>query len=368
VEIAYVISSLEGGGAALPVPAITRVLRDAGAQVRVFALTRRNGRALPAMLADGLDVLVRDGGQRDHFAAVRWLDRALAQYQPSHVWTSLTRATVIGLLVAWRRKIPIVCWQHNAYLEAGNLRVLWALRHRPVAWVGDSDMVSALTAERFNVPPERLFTWSLFAADAQAPQAQPWRPGKTLRLGSLGRLHPQKGYDVLMTALALLSQRGFRPPTPIEITIAGDGAEREAIAGAARQAGFCAVHLPGFIDQPRDFLASLHLYLQPSRAEGLCIALHEAMQAGLPVIASTVGQMPFTVEPGRSGWLVPPVNPLALADALAAALSEPAPLARIGQAARAQVLTRFSAAAFRQAGETVLAKLAADARAIHQPA
>lgn len=70
-RVAYVINSLEGGGAALPVPAILDVLRGAGAQVRVLALTRRDGRALPAMQAAGLDVLIRDGGERDHLAAAR---------------------------------------------------------------------------------------------------------------------------------------------------------------------------------------------------------------------------------------------------------------------------------------------------------
>ncbi|PJA42159.1 MAG: glycosyltransferase, partial [Lysobacterales bacterium CG_4_9_14_3_um_filter_62_6] len=97
---------------------------------------------------------------------------------------------------------------------------------------------------------------------------------------------------------------------------------------------------------------------QPSRIEGLCIAMHEAMQAGLPVIASAVGQMADTLEPGRSGWLVPSADPSALADALAAALSDPARLASFGQAARSRVLTRFSAAIFRQSGNAILQRLA----------
>lgn len=359
MRIAYIINSLEGGGAASPVPAVTRVLRDAGAEVAVFALTRRNGRGLAAMLADGLEVHVRDGGEHDHLAAARWLDAEIAGFRPTHLWTSLTRATVIGLLLGWRRRIPVLSWQHNAFLKPINLRLLRALRQRPVAWVCDSDLVAALTAERSGVSPDRLFTWPLFAADPQAPQATPWRPGEILRLGSLGRLHPAKGYDVLIAALALLRQRGFRPPVPFEISIAGEGGERATLIRAAQQAGITQLRWSGFTAQPREFLAGLHLYLQPSRVEGLCIAMHEAMQAGLPVIASTVGQMPFTLEPGRSGWLVPPADASALADALAAALAEPAALATIGQAARTRVLTRFSESAFRAAGEAILARLRA---------
>ena len=63
MRIAYVINSLEGGGAASPVPDIARILRDCGAEVRLFALTRRNGRALPAIIEAGLDPLIREGGE-----------------------------------------------------------------------------------------------------------------------------------------------------------------------------------------------------------------------------------------------------------------------------------------------------------------
>ncbi|MEO6367689.1 MAG: glycosyltransferase, partial [Steroidobacteraceae bacterium] len=66
MRIAYVINSVEGGGAASPVPDVTSVMRQLGAEVRVFALTRRDGRALPPMVAAGLDPLVRDGGEHDH--------------------------------------------------------------------------------------------------------------------------------------------------------------------------------------------------------------------------------------------------------------------------------------------------------------
>lgn len=359
MKIAYVINSLEGGGAALPVPAVTRVMRDAGAQVKVFALTRRDGRALAPMLADGLEVAIRDGGEKDHLAAARWLDAALAEYQPSHVWTSLSRASVIGLVYGWRHHTPVVVWQHNAYLNATGRRLLYLLRKRPALWVSDSDQVDALTAQRFGVAPQNRVVWPLFFADPTAPSAQPWQPGQTLRIGSLGRLNRIKGYDVLLAALELLATRGFKAPMPFEIFIAGEGEDRAAISTAAQRIGIANLRLPGFAENPREFLASLHLYLQPSRAEGLCIAMHEAMQAGLPVIASAVGQMAHTIEHNVSGWLVPPDNAEALADALATALSRPESLALVGASARQQVLARFSATAFRQAGEAALSRLRA---------
>jgi len=361
MRIAYVINSVEGGGAALPVPAVIRVLRDNGADVRLFALTRRDGRALPPIEAAGIAAEVRDGGEKDHVAALRWLDDAVARSGATHIWTSLTRATLLGQLVGLRRRLPVASWQHAAFLKPANRRLLRAMQRLSTLWIGDSESVTQLTGERLGIPPERLLCWPLFPADADAPRAAPWRPGETLRLGSLGRLHPVKGYDVLIAAFARLKARGIALPVPVSLTIAGAGEEREPLAAAAREAGI-ALDLPGFVGEPRAFLAGLHLYLQPSRSEGLCIAAHEAMQAGLPVIVSAAGEMPYTVEEGIGGLIVPPGDPGALADALARLLTDPERLAPMGRAARQRVLERFGAEAFARNGATVLERFRAARR------
>ena len=358
MRIAYITSSLEGSGGPLPIPAVTRVLRNAGCYVEVFALTRRDGRALPAMLADGLQVNIREGGDYDHLNAYFWLDKKIAEFKPTLIWTSVARASIIGLLLGKKYNLPVVCWQHNATLKLSRLLLFYLLRKRPIMWVGDSDMVSAITAKRFNVSEERMATWPLFSVNANAPQAKPWAKGEVLRLGSLGRLHPQKAYDILIDALALLKGRGFIAPVPFEILIAGDGGDRDKILRKAEHAGVAdQITLVGFAENPQAFLASLHIYLQPSRVEGFAIAVHEAMQAGLPVIASSVGQISYAIEDGISGWLVDPVDVPALADALADALSHPEKLAAMGQAAKTRVYPRYSAKAFKDAGESILQRL-----------
>lgn len=357
MRIAYVINSLEGGGAASPVPDIARILRDCGAEVRLFALTRRNGRALPAIIEAGLDPLIREGGEWDHLAACRWLDREVMAWGATHIWTSLSRASIFGLLIGPRRGLPVICWQHNAFLRPWNRRLLRILQSRAMLWVGDSHVVSALTAQRLGVPDARLATWPIFSADPAMPQAKPWQPGETLRIGSLGRLHPAKGYDVLIAALARLRADGFAPPCPISVTVAGEGHERERLEAMAREAGLDNITFPGFAEHPRHFLADLHLYVQPSRREGFCIAAHEAMAAALPVIASAVGEMPYTLTDGVSGRIVPPEDVEALAEALREMLRDPAALHNLGQAARLRVLDRFSRANFHAAGAEIVARL-----------
>ncbi len=353
IRIAYIINSVEGGGAALPVPDVTGVLRRGGADVRVFALTRRDGRAIAPMEDSGLQVTVRDGGERDHLAALGWLDRQIATARPTHLWTSLTRATLLGQIAGLRRGLPVVSWQHAAYLKPGNRRLLRALQPLSRLWIGDSDAVTRLTAERLKVPAERLTQWSIFRADVAAPQATPWQPGQPIRIGTLGRLHPVKGYDVLVEALARLPDMG----TPIEVSIAGDGAELERLEARARALGVTTLRLSGYTPDPRSYLAGLHLYIQPSRSEGLCVAAHEAMQAGLPVIASAVGQLPYSITEGEMGTLVPPGDAQALADALALLLSQPERLATMGAKARVRVLDRFGPDRFEAAGLAILERM-----------
>lgn len=358
MRIAYVINSMEGGGAALPVPAITGVLRDLGAEVRVFALTGRDCRALPPIQEAGLDPLVRDGGEKDHAAAAMWLTREARVWGATHLWTSLSRATILGLLIGPLLGLPVISWQHNAFLKPWNERLLRLLQSRAVLWVCDSRSVAELTIRRLHVAPERLVTWPIYFADPAMPEAPAWQPGEPIRVGSLGRLHPAKGYDVLIAALAQMKAQGFEAPAPFEIMIAGEGDQRDRLLASAQDAGIGNIFFPGYIDDTRSFLASLHLYLQPSRREGFCIAAHEAMTAGLPVIASSVGELRHSIREGETGWLVPAADPLPLAHRLMTVLNEPAKLHMTGMAARTDILDRYSRKRFVEAGEEIMRRLA----------
>ncbi|OCC23411.1 glycosyltransferase [Croceicoccus estronivorus] len=352
-RIAYVINSVEGGGAALPVPAIARILRAQGAQVRVFALTRRDGRALPAMEQAGLDPIVREGGETDHLAAASWLDEQLRAWGATHVWTSLTRATLLGLLLGPRLGLPVIAWQHAAYLKPWNHRLMRLLQSRASLWVGDSRSVAELTAQRLGVGSDRLTTWPIYSADEQMPRAQAWQAGEPIRVGSLGRLHPVKGYDVLIAALSRMKAHGFTPPAPLQIFVGGEGAERAKLEAMAREAGLDSLSFVGYVEDSRTFLAGLHLYLQPSRSEGFCIAAHEALTAGLPVIASRTGEMRHSITEGCNGYLVAPGDADALASCLMKALIEPDSLGPMGSAAREDVLRRYSQDGFEAAGAAI---------------
>ena len=259
MRIAYVINSVEGGGAAAPVPAICNQLKVHGADVVIFALTGRDRRGLPAMEAAGFDVHVRPGGEKDHRAARHWLEEEFARWRPDVIWTSLTRATLLGQIVGDSHRVPVISWQHAAYLKPANRMLLRARQQKSALWIADSECVRALTRERLGVDDSRLVTWPLFAAEGDAPVAGEWHAGETLRIGSLGRLHRVKGYDTLIAALGRLERTNFNPNVRWELAIAGDGAERVALENMIDDYGLKNVKLIGFMNDPKQFLASLHL-------------------------------------------------------------------------------------------------------------
>jgi len=356
MRIAYVINSLEGGGASAPIPAVATVLREQGCEVRVLALTPRDRRGLAAVEQAGVSVAIREGGEKDHIAALCWLDREVLPWQPDLIWTSLTRATLLGQIIGQMHGVDVVSWQHAAFLKPVNARLLRLRQRRSLFWIADSNNVAALTHTRLGVSRDRIAVWPLFAADADAPLAAPWQPGMALRIGSLGRLHRAKGYDVLIAALARLRAGGFTAPVPIEIEVAGDGALRDELVAQASAAGLRCLRFIGFAE-PKSFLAGLHLYVQPSRREGLCIAAHEAMQARLPVLASAVGELSHTIVDRLTGRLVPPLDPDALAGALGNLLRDPSRLAAMGEASRNRVLDLFGGDSFARAGAAALQRI-----------
>lgn len=356
MRIDYVINSMEGGGAQTPVPRIVQALEAAGAQVRVLALTRRNGLAIERLRAAGVDLVIRDGGEADHLAALKWLKQQARDRGTQALWTSLTRATLLGQIVGQQMGLPVVSWQHNAYLKPANERLLRWRAGKSALWVADSQQVAQLTATRLKVPAAKLITWPIFAADRLVPQAQGWAPGTPIIIGSLGRLHSNKGYDVLVSAIALMKRQATTPLPQFRVIIGGTGKDEAALRAQADAASVSEVEFAGFIADPHRFLATLHLYVQPSLREGFCVAAHEAMQAGLPVVVSAVGEMPFTVDESV-GHTVPPGDIAALAAALTQMLAHPQQLAELGRTARARVLGKFPPGAFDATASHVVSRL-----------
>lgn len=164
-------------------------------------------------------------------------------------------------------------------------------------------------------------------------------PGGGPHLVAIGRFSAQKGFALLIEALALSA-----PGLPdLHLTLVGDGELRPEITGLIERHGLDRhVTLAGWQseDGVRKALDAAQALILPSFAEGLPVVLMEAMANGRPVIATAIAGVPELVT-GETGWIVPAGDASALAAAIHTLAALPAErLAEMGAAARARVFER----------------------------
>lgn len=173
-----------------------------------------------------------------------------------------------------------------------------------------------------------------------------WKPAaqrdsrNRFRIVTVGRLHFNKGCDILIQAVRQLRTAGH----DLELRIIGAGPYeqplRDQIAAAHLEPH---VLLTGSLPEHevRAELQQADLFALTSREEALGVVFMEAMAVGLPVIGSTVGGIPDLITDGHNGYLVPPENPTATAEAIEKCLTDPASLSEMAADAHALALERF---------------------------
>lgn len=131
----------------------------------------------------------------------------------------------------------------------------------------------------------------------------------------VGRLHPVKGVQYLIEAMAIIHQE----MPGVKLIIVGEGIEREKLEGLTKQLDLkgC-IQFVGRVPQEKIplFMQQADIFVLPSLAEGFPNVLLEAMACGLPIVATRVGGIPEIIEDGRNGFLVNPKKPDEIADKL----------------------------------------------------
>lgn len=178
------------------------------------------------------------------------------------------------------------------------------------------------------------------ACDACAPPPR-------MRIVSVGRRVPKKGFDVLVDALALLRDRGV----DAELVIAGEPGDEDAALAerVARHDLGDRVDVRGTVTQRQllDLYRHSSVFALACRVvgdgdrDGIPNVLVEAMAAGLPAVSTDVSGIPELIEDGVNGLLVPQDDAGALADALGRLATEPGLSSRLAEAGRATVADRF---------------------------
>jgi len=160
---------------------------------------------------------------------------------------------------------------------------------------------------------------------------------------TMGRLEPQKGIDILLESLALISNR--LKDKRIHLTVCGMGPYQEEYERLAEGLGISeSVSFVGWVDQPElaQRFARTSLCVLPSRVESFGLTIGEAMAAGVPTISTNTSAIPEIITDGEDGLLVPPEDPEALAEAIIYAIENPAVMDGMAEAGRKRIKECFT--------------------------
>ncbi len=184
-------------------------------------------------------------------------------------------------------------------------------------------------------------------AEEPLPEGAPAEP----YLVAVGRLEPQKGFDVLLRAYARLRERGLTHP----LVIVGEGHERETLRALATSLGVAdGVVFTGFQANPYPWLRGATVFVSSSRFEGFCRVIAEALAVGTPVVSTDCPSGPAEVlDYGRAGILVPNEDAAALADGLYRLLGDEALQRRLREGGPRRAQNFSTAASVRAFGEVL---------------
>ncbi len=243
------------------------------------------------------------------------------------VVTFLIYSDIFGRFAAHQCRVPRIVSSIRArnihYTAWQRLLVRWTMRWAN-SIVLNSHQIYEYAIQEESAPPEKVIIIPngidiepyLHPVDRASFFRELGIEQDALLIGSVGRLDRQKGYDVLLNAMAQLHRQD------IHLVLIGTGPEERALKEQMRSLHLSEqVHFSGYRrDVPR-ILKAFDLYIQPSRFEGMPNALMEAMAAGCPVIASKIDGIRDLVVDGQTGWMIEQEDINNLAQAILYALS-----------------------------------------------
>lgn len=327
MRIALVISSLRTGGAERSAVNLCKGLLRAGHKVAV--LTWSSPETDFFHLPDGAQRIALDmfrpsqsaiealGANLRRLSALR---AALRDFAPDAVISFMTATNVQTVLALAGSGVPVVITDHHNPGHETLGRAWKALRRAVYPRAARLVLVSRGMQEHYAWLPagKRAVIANPVEIGAGGPQEESlpagFPPPDCTTVVGLGRLAPDKGFDLLLRAFALTSERapGWK------LVILGEGAERPRLEALARELGLDgAVTLPGAIATPQLYLRASGLLAVSSRTESFGIGIVEAFACGLPVVSFDCPNGPRElITHGSDGLLVPPGDVGALAEAL----------------------------------------------------
>ncbi|HYV36790.1 MAG TPA: glycosyltransferase [Gemmataceae bacterium] len=261
---------------------------------------------------------------------------------------------LIGLLASRQTGVPVISVSHGWTAATLKVRFYETLDRLSLRWMDAIVCVSegqAAKVRRAGAPADRVHVIrnavSLEKFGKPDPsfrqELQSFFPAPKRRIvGAAGRLSPEKGFEKLIEAAALV----VKNDADVGFVIFGQGPRRSALVELIAQRGLGDhVVLPGFRTNLEDYLPHFDLIALSSYTEGLPVVVLEAFAARVPVVGTAVGGVPEVIENGRSGYLVPAGDAAALADKIGQVLRDDDVRREMGQRGRQRMEEQFTFAA-----------------------
>jgi glycosyltransferase involved in cell wall biosynthesis len=350
LSVVHVLAPGEFGGLESVVRLMVVGQRRRGLDVLLAPIVAK-GRRQPAWLstlgAAGARIEPIVAPPRAYLSQWRLLRELFHVRRPSVVHTHGYHADVLAGHAAGRAGVPATATVHgfvggDRRNRAYEMLQRWTLRRFDAVIAVSQPMAAELRDS--GVPGHRLHVVpNAFESDGEPLTRATARrelgvTDAAFQLGWIGRLSPEKGPDIMLSALSLLSDDKVR------LSILGSGPERERLESQARTLGIEGrVTWHGVQLGAARLATAFDAIVLSSRAEGTPIVLFEAMAAGTPIVASRVGGIPDVLTEAEA-VLVPPGDPAALAAALQAMRLDPTGAAARAAAARRRLAQEFSTA------------------------
>ncbi|MCA9080624.1 MAG: glycosyltransferase [Planctomycetaceae bacterium] len=327
-RIAFCITELDPGGAehAL-VEIVTRMPREDW-EPKVFCLGPDAALAQPLRDA-GIAVQCLGATTSRDLGVIDRLRRGLRGWRPELLQTFLFHANVTGRIAGRLAGVPVIV----SGLRVAEREKSW---HRRLdRWTGRmvqqhvavSEGVAAFARETLRFPAERVTVIPNGVDVTRFDQVEPYEwnelgiPAGSKVLLAAGRLHGQKGFDLLLQAVQplLVARRDWT------VVIAGEGPQRAALVRQRTALGLDErVWLPGRIDEFPRYLKGADLFVLSSRWEGMPNVLLEAIASRVPVVATDVEGVRELLAAGSPEQVVPPHSVGELRQAIQGHMNDPA--------------------------------------------
>ena len=337
IRVIWLIDSLGLGGAEHLMPIILSHFNTGQFEHRVCVLTHRSGNPIAVKIKDlGIPVDEVPVHNLRNQGNLPRLIRYLKQYQPDIIHTQLESSTTLGTLAASFLHIPAVCTLHvmkhysKRSREYWRLRLMWiSLRFFTKRVFAVSESARQFFIKTEHISPEQIQT--LYnGIDLSTFSPKPVEQGDKLKefnipldskvLMTVAYLREPKGIQYMLQALPVI----LAVHPQCRYLVIGEGDHKAALQKLAKDLGIeNNVIFTGSRQDIPHMLALSDIFVLPTLDDALPTVLAEAMAAGKPIVASQVGGIPEMVINEKNGLLVPPQDPVKLAEACIDLLKHP---------------------------------------------